>query len=55
MVAPLPKAPAAATLHVALVEPKPRVPLDREPAHPPQVESDRLLPFGNGPPASPLA
>ena len=51
-VAPLFTSPAAVTLRVALIEPEPRRPLDIEPAHAPPVEPDRLLPFGNGPPAS---
>jgi hypothetical protein len=54
MAAPIATAPAAVTLRVGLVAPEPRVPLDREPARTPPVAPDRLLPFGNGPPASPL-
>ena len=54
MVAPVAIAPTAVTLRVGLVAPEPRVPLDREPARTPPAAPDRLLPFGNGPPASPL-
>ena len=54
MAAPVAIAPTAVTLRVGLVAPEPRVPLDREPAHTPPAAPDRLLPFGNGPPASPL-
>jgi hypothetical protein len=48
-------APTAVTLRVALVEPAPRLPLDREPAHTPPRQPDRRLPFANGPPASALS
>lgn len=54
MSAPIACAPTAVTLRIGLVAPEPRVPLDREPVRTPPVAPDRLLPFGNGPPASPL-
>ena len=54
MAGPVATAPTAVTLRVGLVAPAPRVPLDREPARTPPVAPDRLLPFGNGPPVSPL-
>ena len=53
-VAPLAIPPAAVTLRIALIEPETRRPLDVEPAHALPAEPDRLLPFANGPPASPL-
>lgn len=55
MAAPLATPPAVATLRVALVDPAPRRTLDIEPALAPPAEPDGLLPFANGPPASPLA
>lgn len=54
MAAPVATAPTAVTVRVGLAAPQPRVPLDREPARTPPVAPDRLLPFGNGPPPSPL-
>jgi hypothetical protein len=54
MVAPLATPPSVATLRVALSDPAPRRPLDIEPALPVPSEPDGLLPFANGPPASPL-
>jgi len=54
MVAPLATPPSVATLRVALVDPAPRRALDLEPALAPPAEPDGLLPFANGPPASPL-
>ena len=53
-VAPLATPPAAVTLRMALIEPETRRPLDIEPVHALPAEPDRLLPFANGPPASPL-
>ncbi len=53
-VAPLAISPAAVMLRIALIEPEPRRPLDIEPTHALPAEPDRLLPFANGPPASPL-
>lgn len=55
MVAPLATPPSVATLRVALVDPAPRRTLDIEPTLAPPAEPDGLLPFANGPPASPLA
>jgi hypothetical protein len=55
MSAPLASPPAVVTLHIALVEPQPRRPLDTEPTQSPPREPDRLLPFANGPPAATLA
>ena len=54
-VAPLATSPSAVTLRVALIDPAPRRMLDIEPAIAPLAEPDGLLPFANGPPASPLA
>ena len=54
-VAPLVTPPSVVTLRVALIEPAPRRTLDIEPALVPPDEPDGLLPFANGPPASPLA
>jgi hypothetical protein len=54
MVAPLATPPSVATLRVALSDPAPRRPLDIAPALPVPSEPDGLLPFANGPPASPL-
>jgi hypothetical protein len=50
----LPAAPMAATLRVALVIAQPRRSLDAAPARPALPEPERLLPFGNGPPATTL-
>jgi hypothetical protein len=50
----LPAAPIAATLRVALVVAQPRRSLDAAPARPALPEPERLLPFGNGPPATAL-
>ena len=54
MVAPLATPPSVATLRVALVDPAPRRPLDLEPTLAAPAEPEGLLPFANGPPASPL-
>jgi hypothetical protein len=54
MVAPLANPPSVVTLRVALIDPAPRRPLDLEPALAPPAEPEGLLPFANGPPASPL-
>lgn len=55
MVPPVATSPSVATLRVALIDPAPRRILDIEPALVPSAEPDGLLPFANGPPASPLA
>jgi hypothetical protein len=55
MVAPVATSPSVATLRVALIDPAPSRTLDIEPALVPPAEPDGLLPFANGPPASPLA
>jgi len=52
MTAPVATAPTAVVLHLALIEPEPRLPVDVEPAQSPAREPDRLLPFANGPPSS---
>ncbi len=51
---PLPTAPSAPTLRVALVIAQPGRPLDTAAARPTRPEPDRLLPFANGPPATAL-
>jgi hypothetical protein len=55
MVAPVATSPSVTTLRVALIDPAPSRTLDIEPALVPPAEPDGLLPFANGPPASPLA
>jgi hypothetical protein len=50
--APLATPPAAVTLRIARVLPKPGRPIDLEPARAPAREADRLLPFANGPPSA---
>jgi hypothetical protein len=51
LAAPLAVSPAASTLRVAVADAQPRHPVDTAPAYTPSREPDRLLPFGNGPPA----
>ena len=55
MIAPLATSPSVVTLRVALIDPAPRRTLDIEPRLVPPAEPDGVLPFANGPPASPLA